>query len=110
MITLSTTEKTARSYIEELMKSGFRRDAVSSITCEEEGVYVFTFNEVEREIYEQSFAKAGAEYFDATQTVTVTIQEGKIVKVESHVDASGYLKKGNYTYQIGLTVDSVCTF
>ena len=101
------TEKEARAYIVSLINSaGYDGSVVSKIEKRGGGVYRFTCNPA-TETYEAYYANMGGKYTSVTQTITVTIEEDRIVKIQSAIMAQGSVV--NYG-TVTLTVNTTVTF
>lgn len=101
------TDKEARAYIETLINSaGYDCTSVSKVEKRGEGVYRFTCTPG-KDVYESYFANMGGKLTSATQTITVTIKDGQITKIQSVVTAMGSVV--NYG-TVTLTVNTTVTF
>ena len=52
----------------------------------------------------------GATFRSVTQTITVTVENGEIVSIESEAVANGAVTQGNNTFQLTFTVVSDVIF
>lgn len=114
-------EKAARQYIDALINvASYRAMYVSNIETVGEGVYRITCRCAEPSAYKGFFEEANAEFISATQTITVTVENGQIVKMEHRTEAKGnkaYRVEGSYgqgnmtvNYGISLVVEASVTF
>ena len=105
--TNAQTEQEARAYIESLINSGsYDPGIVSKIEKRGEGVYRFTCNPATA-AYESYYANMGGKFTSANQTITVTIKEGRIIKIQNVILAQGSVV--NYG-SVSLTVNTTVTF
>ena len=89
--TVDQSEKDAKAFINGLINSArYSSDKVTNITQKEDGVYTISCTPDES-LYQPIFASLGSASGNATQTITVTIQDGKIIKISSTVSASAYV-------------------
>ena len=101
------TEKEARDYIKSLINSaGYAQNIVTAIEKRGNGVYRFTCNP-NTQTYETYYANMGGTFKSATQTITVTITDDQLTKIQSAVTAQGSVI--NYG-TITLTVNTTVTF
>ena len=88
--TLDQTEEEAREFINGLIDSAkYTADKIAKITQKEDGVYTITCKPDES-LYQPVFASLGSSSDNATQTITITIQDGKITKISSSVTAIAF--------------------
>ena len=89
--TVDQTEKEAKAFINGLINSAkYSADKVTNITQKEDGVYTINCKP-DASLYQPIFASVGSSSNNATQTITITIQNGKITKIDSTVSASAYV-------------------
>ena len=106
------TEQDARSLIEMLINSstyGYNAESVTDITDKGNGVW-----EIEQALGDSSelegiFASMDGTYKSATQTVTVTIKDGKLTEIKSVITASGSITSGS-VYQVSYTLNMHAVF
>ena len=109
--TESQTEKEAKDFISGLINSAnFSADHVTAITKMEDGVYKLESDKPEPTAYKSFFANMGGTYTKATQTITITVENGSITKIECEVKADGSITSGYNTYGVGLTIKSTVIF
>ena len=109
--TEAQTEKEAKDFISGLINSAnFSADHVTAITEIEDGVYKLESDKPEPSAYKSFFAGIGGTYAKATQTITITVENGNITKIECEVKADGNITSGYNTYGVGLTIKSTVTF
>ena len=88
--TADQTEKEAKEFINGLINSAkYNAGKVSNLQKKADGVYTITCDPDES-LYQPVFASLGTSARNATQTITITIQDGKITKMESTVSANCY--------------------
>ena len=101
------TEQEARGLIEMLINDstyGYHADSVTDIKDKGNGVW-----EIEQAIddateLEGIFESMGGTYKSATQTVTVTIKEGKVTEIKNVLTAKGSITSGRDTYEVSYTL------
>jgi len=101
------SEEEARTYVESLINTGgFYIPGVTDIEKISEGVYQFVCsNKAAYETVYQGWRLGGV-----NQTITFTVDKGKIVKIVSNVRISGeYIQYPNY-YGVSITIDSTLDF
>lgn len=105
------TEDEAKDFINGLINTAnYYADYVTNITEVSEGVYEIESGKPEATPYKNFFAQLGGIYTKATQTITITVEQGRIVKIEGKVEADGSITSGYNTYGVGLTIESTVTF
>ena len=88
--TVDQTEKEAKEFINGLIDSAkYTADKVTNISQKEDGVYTIAC-EPDESLYQPIFASLGSASGNATQTITITIQDGKITKISSSVTAIAF--------------------
>lgn len=83
---------------------GYHADSVTDIKDKGNGVW-----EIEQAIddateLEGIFESMGGTYKSATQTVTVTIKEGKVTEIKNVLTAKGSITSGRDTYEVSYTL------
>lgn len=105
----SQTEEDARAFVANLINSSQYDDSlVTGLTKVSDSEYTITCEP--KETYEAAFESMGAKYRSVKQTITLTLVDGKIMKINSNVDAKGYFSEGNNTYEVSFTVKSEVVF
>ena len=103
------SEQEAREFVQSLVNScQFSTAYVTNIKKISSDRYKFTL--VPQRIYAPLIRQMGGEYKDVTQSVTVTIKDGEIVKIESEAIATGVVTSGNSFYTMTFTVTSNAEF
>ncbi len=99
---VAQTEAEAKAYVDSLMDFAQYNPAVfTNIEKLENGSYLLTSERPDTSAY-----ISGIEVISATQQITVTFAEGKLMQLESKITLSG-----NYNEQtVAMTVDSLVTF
>lgn len=114
-------EKDARAYIDALINvASYHPMYVSNIEAVGDGLYQITCTGAEPSAYEAFFAEAKADFISASQTITITVKNGHIAKIEHRTEAKGnraYRVEGSYgqgdvtvNYEISLVVEASVTF
>lgn len=101
------TEEEARALIEMLINDsayGYNAESITNIKDKGKGVW-----EIEQALgssaeFEEIFANMGGTYKSCTQTVTVTIKEGKITEIKNVITAKGSITSGRDTYEMSYTL------
>ena len=106
--TVDQTEDEARDFINGLINTAqYNKAYVSDLTKVSDGVYKFQFDKPNSSTYKQALANMGASYDSAKQTITVTIRDNKIVKIESEAEALGKIQS---SFGISIEIVSSITF
>lgn len=106
---VAQTEAEARAFIEGLINScQFNDDFVIDIKKNSDTQYVFTCEP--KNSYKALIEQMGATFRSVTQTITVTVENGEIVKIESEANVNGAVTQGNNTFQLTFTVVSDVIF
>ncbi len=100
------TEQEARALVEMLINDstyGYHAESITNITDKGNGVW-----EIEQALGDTSelegiFESMDGTYKSATQTVTVTIKDGKLTEIKTVITASGSITSGNI-YQVSYTL------
>ncbi len=102
------TEKEAKDFIGGLINTPkYQAIRVSSIKKDGDGVYTIRCDKPDTNLYQPIFASLGAMVRNVSQTITVTVQDGKITKIESTLTASSVTSSyGNASF----TLTSKCEF
>jgi hypothetical protein len=105
------TEKEAKDFVRGLINTAnYHADYVTNITEVRDGVYEIVSDKPESTPYKNFFTNIGGTYTKATQTITITVEDGRITKIECQVKADGSITSGYNTYGVGLTIESTVTF
>ena len=103
------TEAEARAFVESLMNScQFNENLVKDMKKESDTKYVFTCEP--KDTYKALIEQMGATFRSVSQTITITVENGEIVKIESEVKAKGAVTQGNSTFELSFTVISNVKF
>ncbi len=102
-------EQDARAFVENLINScQYDEKLVTGLTKVSDNEYTITCEP--KATYEAVFESMGAKYRSVKQTITLTLEDGKITKIYSNVDAKGYFSEGYNTYEVSFTVKSEVVF
>lgn len=102
-------EQDARAFIENLINScQYDEQLVTGLTKVSDNEYTVTCEP--KASYEAVFESMGAKYRSVKQTITLTLEDGKIMKIDSNVDSKGYFTEGFNTYEVSFTVKSEVVF
>ena len=103
------TEAEARAFVESLMNScQFNENLVKDMKKESDTKYVFTCEP--KDTYKALIEQMGATFRNVTQTITITVENGEIMLIESEVKAKGAVTQGNSTFELSFTVISNVKF
>lgn len=120
-LTKTQREKDARAYIDAMINvASYQSLYVSNIQAVGDGVYRITCTKAEPSAYKAFFDDAKADFISASQTITITVENGQIVKMEHRTEAMGnkaYRIEGAYgqgtttvNFGISLTVEASVIF
>ena len=105
------TPEEAKEFIDSLINSAkYSKNSVENVEKIGDGIYKLECRVIDATPYKNVFDSIRGEYTGATQTITVTIEEGKVVKVESIVEAKGTYQYQNAIYRTTLIVETSCTY
>jgi hypothetical protein len=105
------TEEEAKDFIRGLINTAnYHADYVTNITEVRDGVYEIVSDKPESTPYKNFFVNMGGTFTKATQTITITVENGRITKMEGTVKADGNIPSGYNNYGVGLTIESTVTF
>lgn len=105
--TAAQTEAEAKSFIDGLINSArYNANAVTDIQKTDEGVYVLTCGQLDLAAYTEALGGDNIQLSSASQQITVTFQEGKLVKIESGITLLG-TEAGE---DMSMVTNSVVTF
>lgn len=103
------TEKEAKAFINGLINTPkYQAILVSSIKKTDDGVYTIRCNKPDASLYRPVFSSLSASAQNVSQTIKITVQDGKITKIESTLSA-----RSNYTVYYGtisFDLSSECEF
>jgi hypothetical protein len=106
---VAQTEAEARAFIENLINTcQFKDSAVTGIKKISDNKFSFTCEP--KDAYKTLIEQMGATFRSVTQTITVTVENGEIVNIESEAVANGAVTQGNNTFQLTFTVVSDVIF
>ena len=96
------TEEEAIAFINGLINTAsYHANRVSDIKQLEDGSYEIVCDHPDESLYQPIFSSMGAPVTSLSQTITITLQDGKIVCVVSKLIASGYSDTyGTVTFQL----------
>ncbi len=107
----SQTKADAKAYINGLINTAsYSPDYVSLITKKADGVYEIQCDEPETAAYEAMFETYAGELLEISQTITITVQDGSIVKIENHTLAKGNASTGYQKIAMEIEVKSTNVF
>ncbi len=88
--TVDQTEDEAKAYINGLLNNAkYSANAVGSLTEKSEGVYEIQCDNPDKSAYSSIFSSLGISHVKYEQTITITVKDGNIKKIESHMLANG---------------------
>ena len=106
--TVDQTEKEAKEFINGLINTAkYSSSKVSNIRKNENGIYTIVCKP-DSSLYQPVFSSLGASVQNVSQTIKVTVQDGKITKIESTLSASSSYTMYYGTVSFELT--SECEF
>ena len=106
---VAQTEAEARAFIENLINTcQFKDTAVIGVKKISDNKYSFTCEP--KAAYKTHIEQMGATFRSVTQTITVTVENGEIVSIESEAVANGAVTQGNNTFQLTFTLISNVKF
>jgi hypothetical protein len=106
---VAQTEAEARAFIENLINTcQFKDSAVTGIKKISDNKFSFTCEP--KDAYKTLIEQMGATFRSVTQTITVTVENGEIVNIESEAVANGAVTQGNNTFQLTFTLISNVKF
>ena len=85
----------------------YSADYVSTLTKKSDGVYEIQCQQPESSAYDAIFEAYSGKTKSIVQTITVTVENGSIVKIENHTLAKGYAHTGYQ--QIGMEIEVTST-
>ena len=89
--TVAQTEKEAKAFISGLINTAqYESMRVSDITVSEDGSYTLVCRQPNENLYQPVFSSFGALKPTATQTIIITVKDGKITKIENTLSARSY--------------------
>ena len=107
------TEQEAREFIQSLINEpGFGYDSaqVTNITKKDEGLWELELTLSDTTEFEALYEALGGAYKSATQTVTVAVQDGKLIRMKNVIDSKGSVMQGSDIYEITWTVQIETSF
>jgi hypothetical protein len=106
--TADQTEKDAKAFIGGLINTvKYEAIRVSDIKKLEDGTYQIRCDKPNDSLYSPVFSSLGTSPQRVSQTIDITVQDGKITKIESTLSASGFtMYYGNVSFEL----TSVCEF
>jgi len=106
--TADQTEKEAQAFINGLINTAkYEAIRVSNIKTLENGTYRITCDKPNENLYEPVFSSLRTLVQSVSQTIDITVQDGKIIKIESTLSARGHgMHYGNVSFKL----TSVCEF
>jgi hypothetical protein len=106
---VAQTEAEARAFIENLINTcQFKDSAVTGVKKISDNKFSFTCEP--KDAYKTLIEQMGATFRSVTQTITVTVENGEIVNIESEAVANGAVTQGNNTFQLTFTLISNVKF
>lgn len=109
--TVSQTKADAKAYINGLINTAkYSSDYVSRITKKAEGVYEIQCDRPDTTNYEAIFEAYSGDLLEISQTITVTVKDGKIEKIENYTFAKGTASTGYQRISMEIEVISTNIF
>ena len=109
--TVSQTEDAAKAYIQSLINTAkYDADYVSLMTKKSDGVYEIQCHQPESSAYDAIFEAYSGKTRSILQTITITVENGSIVKIENHTLAKGYASTGYQQIEMEIKVTSTNVF
>lgn len=108
---VAQTENAAREYINGLINTAkYAAKYVSLVTKKSEGVYEIQCYQPESSAYDAIFEAYSGKTKSIVQTITITVENGNIVKIENHTLAKGYASTGYQQIAMEIEVTSTNIF
>ena len=102
------TEKEAKAFINGLINTAkYEEIRVSDIKKLEDGTYQIRCDKPNADLYYPVFSSLRTPVQHVSQTIEITVQDGKIIKIESTLSARG---TGMYYGTVSFKLTSVCEF
>lgn len=109
--TASQTKAEAKAYINDLINTAkYSPDYVSMITKKADGVYEILCDEPDSSAYEAIFDNYAGDLLEISQTLTVTVKDGAITKIENRTLAKGNASTGYQRIAMEIEVTSTNVF
>ena len=105
------SEDEAKAFIESLINDpslGYNAEQITDIEKKNDGVFVIELALTDSATFEELFESMDGTYKSATQTVTVTVQDEKLIRIKNEIVASGSVTSGRDTYGVSwqLTIET----
>ena len=106
--TVDQTEKEAKAFINGLINTAnYEPIRVSNIKKLEDGTYRITCDKPNANLYKPVFSSLSTSVQSVSQTIDITVQDGKVTKIESTLTAKGFsMYYGNVSFEL----TSLCEF
>ncbi|MBE6697876.1 MAG: hypothetical protein E7581_05070 [Ruminococcaceae bacterium] len=107
------SEQEAKDFIKDMINDpsfGYSSDLVTDVKDKGDGVWEIELETKDNIGLEAFYEALGGTYRSATQTATVTVTDGKPVKICHDIKSSGYVKSGNDTFEVTWTISLEVTF
>lgn len=105
------SEDEAKAFIESLINDpslGYNAEQITDIEKKNDGVFVIELALTDSATFEELFESMDGTYKSATQTVTVTVQDERLIRIKNEIIASGSVTSGRDTYGVSwqLTIET----
>ena len=97
------SEDEAKEFIASLINDpslGYNAEQVTNIKKKNDGVWEIELAVADSATFEELFKTLGGTYESATQTVTVTVQDERLIRIKNEIVASGSITQGRDTYKV----------
>jgi hypothetical protein len=109
--TVSQTEDAAKAYIQSLINTAkYAANYVSLISKKSEGVYEIQCYQPESSAYDAIFEAYSGKTKSILQTLTITVENGSITKIENYTVAKGTANTGYSTVSMEIELTSTNIF
>ena len=107
------TEDEAKAFVASMINDhamGYNAEQITNVKKKSEGVWEIELALADKTEFEALYEALGGAYKSATQTVTVTVQDGKLIRMKNVIDSKGSVMQGSDIYEITWTVQIETSF
>ncbi len=107
------TEQEAKELIESMINDptlGYNSESITNITKKNDGIWEIELAVSDTATFDELYDALGGTYKSATQTVTVTVQDGKLIRIKNVLASRGSIQSGRDTYEVTLTIQMETSF
>ena len=107
------TEQEAKDFVKGMisdLRMGYNSEYITNVTKKSGGVWEIELALSDTSLLEEFYEQLGGTYKSATQTVRVTVKDGKLIQISNYIKASGSVKSGRDTYEVSWALQTETVF